>query len=147
MILTHLVLFEFIPGAGGAVTPPVVEETRPTGGGKGKRRRQIVFRDGRVVDARTEAEFQRLLWEMLAEADMPEFSRPTARKALKRGTRAMPYAMERDRVRVLRDTLLADLQAVADRALHEQTIIALASLAIQAMRDEEEEAAIMLLMH
>lgn len=133
--------------AGDVVPTPEPEVQRQAAGGIRKRRRQIVFKDGRKVEARTEAEFQRLIWEMLDEAQIKEFTPPKTPKKRKPGkAQPQPYVVQRAVVNALRSSLMDELGALRHQALTEQAIISLAMLAIQKMQDDEEEAALMLLL-
>lgn len=83
MILTHLVLFSFLNGAGGTVTPPVtppqVTQQTPAGrGGKPQVRRRVIIGDREYLVTR--AELWALLQDMVSDEIAPEIPAAAVKK-------------------------------------------------------------------
>lgn len=89
MILTHLVLFSFLNGAGGTVTPTVTTPTQEVGGGR--RRRRVIIDD--IIYEGTEEQIEAKLWELLSAREEEPKPQPVKKKARKK---AKPVELKND---------------------------------------------------
>ena len=136
MILTHLVLFGFIPGAGGVYVPPVTPAEAPStafgGSSKQGRKRKRIF-----------------IWEPPEEDEVEpvEANRETVRRAIvtayKGGEKALgllQFSTEPDGPKLDLIDLLAELKA--REPLYAQNLVNL----LRKLRDDEDEEDIELLL-
>lgn len=147
MILTHLVLFSFLNGAGGDVTPPTPTPTpTPFGGKRGKdgKRRYFTYDDGRTVDIRDDYHLSQIVTELMqarqSEAEQAKIERRAKGKVSRKVKRAAPRQVPQIDPQIIYDMI----QALADQALTQSTILTMLDAYQRSMAEDEDLTLILL---
>ena len=90
MILTHLVMFQFLGGASASEAPAAVVAAAYPAYPKHRRRIQVQRRDGSIIEVESESEAVALLQSIARRAEQAELS--TSRKAVKAAKPAIKAA-------------------------------------------------------
>lgn len=147
MILTHLVLFSFLNGAGGTVTPviPVPPSLVPgAGDGGARKRRYIVKADGTRIYPKSDADFRRIVADIIAEQQAEDF--PKAEAPIKRKPGPKPKVEQTVYIPPVTErwnTLFAQLADIESQAITESMILLAAQVALQ-MQDEDDVLTLLL---
>lgn len=133
----HLLPLGLIDGAGGAPIPPI-PTPQPAGGGKrhGRypQRRRFTYADGREVEITSDAQLAAIIQSLTQVEPVPK---KNSKKSRKKAAKSVIAPLSRD-------LILDVIEAMAEMALTERSILA----ALDAYRAglEEDESDIMLLM-
>lgn len=145
MILTHLVFFEFFPGAGDGGATPTPTPTPPPAAGKSPshgKRRVFAFDDGRTVEIRDDYHLSQIVNELMetraTEADQAKAERRSKGKRSRKIRRADEAPILAPYTPVDQTLLYQLIERMADHALTQANLLQTLDAYYRAMAEDED---------